>query len=152
MTPYDPSIGIAKQVLIVDASIAYDCEFTNKTYILIFRNSLHVPTLEHNLITPFILDEAGIICNYRPKIDCSEPSEAYHFIIHKDSGLRIPLKLNAIFLYFHSRKPTRTELESEDKIFFTPDSDNWNPYSNHYAKNEESMIKWQGEIIPVKIR
>ena len=54
--PFDPSIGTAKQVPIVDAAIAYDCPHTHKTYLLLTRNALYVPTLEHNLIPPFIFN------------------------------------------------------------------------------------------------
>ena len=152
VTPYDPPVGIAKQVPIVDAAITYNCKYTSKTYILIFRNALHIPTLDHNLITPFILNKAGITCNHRPKIYCKEPSIKDHGIIHKVLSLRILLKLNAIFSFFHSRKLTHLEMENEDKSFFTPSSENLNPYSKHYSENEESMIDWQGDIISTKIR
>ena len=99
ITLYDPSIGIAKQVPIVDAAIAYDCKYTSKIHILIFRNTLHVPILDHNLITPFILNEAGITCNHRQKIHWKEPSIEDHCIIHKESSLRISFKLNECFPY-----------------------------------------------------
>ena len=152
VTPYDPSIGKAKQVSIVDAAIAYDCEYTSKICILIFRNTLNIPTLEHNLITLYILNEGGIICNDRPKIQCNEPSGEGHCIIHKNSGLKKPLKLNGIFSFFHSRTSTHLEMENENKILSTLNSEYWNPYSSHYSENEESMIGGQGEVTPVKLR
>ena len=150
--PYDPSVGAAKKVHIVDAAIAYDCEYTSKTYILIFRNAPHVPTLDYNLIISFILNEAGITCYDRLKIYCTDPSIEDHCIIHKNSTLRILLKLNEIFSSFHPRTPAHLEMENEDKLFFTPNSENWNPYSKHYSENVVSMLHWQGEVIPMKIR
>ena len=57
---FDPSFGTSKHVPIEDAELAYDCKLTKKMYILIFRNALYVPSLEHNLIPPFILNEAGV--------------------------------------------------------------------------------------------
>ena len=36
----------------------------------------------------------------------------------------------------------------KDPIFLTPDSDSWDPYSNHFTDNEESMLDWEGNIQP----
>ena len=58
--PFDPSLGTVKEVPIVDAAVAYDCPYTHKTYLLMFRNALHVPSMDNNLIPPFIMHEAGL--------------------------------------------------------------------------------------------
>ena len=60
------------RVPIVDTAIAYDCQNTMKTYILIVHNTLHVKSMYHNLLTPFIVREAGLIVNNEPKIHCSD--------------------------------------------------------------------------------
>jgi hypothetical protein len=39
-----------------------------KTYLLIVRNALHVPSMQHNLIPPFIMREAGLVVNDVPKM------------------------------------------------------------------------------------
>lgn len=44
--PFDPSLGTVKAVPIVDTAISYDCPYTHKTYILMIRNALHVPTMD----------------------------------------------------------------------------------------------------------
>ena len=46
--------GIPK-VPIVDVVIAYDCPQSGQTYLIMVRNALCVPYMEHNLIPPFIL-------------------------------------------------------------------------------------------------
>ena len=46
--------GLPK-VPIVDAVIAYYCQTSGETYLLVIRNALCVPTMEINLIPPFIL-------------------------------------------------------------------------------------------------
>ena len=120
--------------------MAYDCEYSHKTYILVLRNTLYIPTLDHNLVLPFIVNKAGLVCNEKPKIYCNSPSRNYHCIFHKEAGLCIPLQLNSIFLFFHSQKPTSEELNTCDKVFLTPDSSNWNPYSDYYTQNEESKL------------
>ena len=34
----------------------------------------------------------------------------------------------------------------------TPDASDWDPYSEHYASNEESMLDWEGRMIDRKYR
>ena len=53
--PFSDELGVASDVPIVDAALAYDCPFTNYTYILIVRNALHIASMNHNLIPPFIM-------------------------------------------------------------------------------------------------
>ena len=42
--PFNPKIGQATKVPIVDAAIAHDCPYSHKTYLLIARNALHMPS------------------------------------------------------------------------------------------------------------
>jgi hypothetical protein len=56
----------AIETSIVNCAFRYDCTYTNKTYILVAHNALYVPTMDHNLIPPFILREAGLIVNETP--------------------------------------------------------------------------------------
>ena len=78
--PFDPSIGTAKSIPIVDGAIAYECQYTHKVYILILRNALYLDTLNHSLLPPFILREAGIDVNDVPKIHCDNPTAQDHSI------------------------------------------------------------------------
>jgi len=125
--PFDPSLGTVKKVPIVDAAIAYDCPYTHKTYILMFRNALHVPSMDNNLIPPFIMREAGITVNDIPKIHANDPESKDHSIAFPDTDLRIPLQLWGIFSFFHSRIPTSDEIK-------------------HYALNKESMLDYEGNM------
>ena len=43
--PFDPSLGAKRDIPIRDGALAYDCPHTHKTYILIVRNALSVPSL-----------------------------------------------------------------------------------------------------------
>ena len=146
--PFDPSLGTVKEVPIVDATVAYDCPYTHKTYILMFRNALHVPSMENNLVPPFIMREAGLLVNDVPKIHADDPEIKEHSIAFPDStDLRIPLQLWVIFSFFHSRIPTSNEIRHCDKLFMTPDSTTWDPYADHFALNEESMLDWEGNML-----
>ena len=70
---------------IVDAAIMYVDSVTGVEYILILRNVLHVPSMENNLITPFILREQGIIVNDKAKLHVTNPSENDHGIVFKET-------------------------------------------------------------------
>ena len=46
-------LGIAENVPIFDGEIAYDCQYSNQTYILIIWNCLYIKTMQYNLIPTF---------------------------------------------------------------------------------------------------
>ena len=144
--PFALELGVAENVPIVDAAIAYDCPYDHRVYILIIRNGLHIPSLDHNLIPPFIMRAGGVIINDIPKIHCDNPSVLDHCITFHNSDLKIPLQLFGTFSYFHTRTPDPTELYSCDKLFITPDSSEWNPHCESYEKNERSMLNYEGEM------
>ena len=144
--PFSSELGIAENIPIVDAALAYDCPFTHETYILIVRNALHINSMNHHLIPPFIMREAGLIVNDIPKMHCANPSIDDHCISFKDTDLRIPLQLNGIFSFFNTRKPLPSELHDKDKVFITPDASEWNPHCNSYAQNEVAMTNHEGDI------
>ena len=64
---------------IVYSAVEYDCPWSQTTYILISRNILSVPSMEHNLIPPFILLEAGLTVNDTDTIHLKEPSVDDHY-------------------------------------------------------------------------
>ena len=43
--PFDPSLGIASKIQIVDGAIVYECPYTGEIYVIIVRNALHIPHL-----------------------------------------------------------------------------------------------------------
>ena len=150
--PFDPSLGISRKIPIIDGAIAYDCPFSMKTYIFIFKNALLIPTLNHNLIPPFILREAGIKVKDVPKIQVDNPRVEDHSLYIDELDLRVPLKLNGIFSFFHTRKPTHKDLISCENMFLTPELNSWNPYSDHFADNEEAMLDWEGNMMESQFR
>ena len=84
-------------------------------------NILYVPTLEHNLIPPFILRQAtGIILNNIPKTHCQDPSKEDHC----------------------TRAPTVEDLR--DRVVTL------NLYDPSYSLMEETMIDIDGDILVPK--
>ena len=142
--------GIPK-VPIVDAVIAYDFPKSGHTCLLVARNDLCVPSMEHNLIPPFILREAGLVLHDTPKIHCNLPSAEDHSLLDGETGPRIPFTLDGTFLVFKSRSLTNEEInnvEDFETVFLTPESNKWDPYDKSYKHNEDSFMYHRGSMIP----
>ena len=114
-----------KRVPIKDMVVAYDCPYQRKTFLLIFKNALHVPSMDHNLISPFIMEEAGLIVNSKPKIHSDDVSVDDHSFFDSATDLRVPFKLRGIFSYFETRSLTPDEIMNcteYDTVYLSPDS------------------------------
>ena len=138
-----------KRFPIKDMVIAYDCPYHKKTFLLIMKNALHVPSINHNFIPSSILDEAGLEVDTNPKIHSKNLSVDGHSIFDTATELRIPLKLRGVFSYFNSRSLNSEEIhdcKSYDTIYFTPDCSNWNPANTSWAEQEDSILEFDGNI------
>jgi len=144
---FTKAAGKIERVPILDAVLAYDCPHLAKTFVLLFRNALYIPEIQHNLLPPFIVREAGHQLDECPKFQSSGPSIKNHSLYCLEVNLRIHFGLTNIISFFHTRKPTRDELEGCDKLFLTPDSTSWDPYSSHFSHYEDAMLDAEGEII-----
>ncbi len=108
---------------------------------------MHVLSMVNKLIPPFMMREAGITVNDVPKIQTEDPTESDHVIIFNKTGFWILLSLWGTFSYFPTAKPTKLMLvDPEDVYLITPT--HWNPNSNAYMFNEESMLDWEGNMQP----
>ena len=106
------------------AVIGYDCPYSGETYILVVKNALCVPSMSHNLVPPFILREAGLEVNDKPKIHCEDPSVEDHSLFDEESGLRIPFTLDGTFTVFPTCALTDKEIEQAEAystVYLTPD-------------------------------
>ena len=136
-------------VELVDAALKYESPYSGEIKILIIRRGLYVPSMTHNLLPPFMLMEAGITINEIPKIHVNSPTEEHHTITFQETNFRIPLSLHGTFSYFPTSKPSIQELEEPDDVYvLTPTI--WNPHSDAYVFNEESMLDWEGNMIHEK--
>jgi hypothetical protein len=138
-----------KLVEIVDAMFAYDDPFTLTTYLLVMRNALHILSMHHNLIPPFLMREAGLLLDETPKFQLEMPTIDNHAIVDVDTGMRTHLKLNGIFSYFTTHnliEAERDNWETYPIVFLTPDGDSWNPDSDHFAEQEDAMLDPTGSI------
>ena len=62
VTPFTPDYKPIS-VELVDAVLKYECPYCGEVKILKIRRGLHVPSMTHNLLPPFMLREAGIHIN-----------------------------------------------------------------------------------------
>ena len=83
----------SKTVSVVDTSVAYECEYTSKVYILIIRNALYFKEIDVNLIAPFIIRLTGMKVKEDPKFTETLPTLDTHSISIPDSDIRLPLAI-----------------------------------------------------------
>ena len=150
VNPFTPEYK-AITARVVDAAIRYDCPYEGQSYILIIRNVIHVPSMENNLIPPFLLREAGIIVNDKAKIHVADPTVDNHAVVFPTTGFRIRLMLWGVFSFFSSWMPTEDDMRAgHDEYVLTPER--WNPHTDAYARNEDNIVDWEGNVKEVKDR
>ena len=91
--------------------------------------------MEHNLVPPFVLREAGFIVNDTPRIHCQNVTKDSHTIISEDGDLRMPSRLHGVFSYFPSFKPDDDHYHSgssNEHYLLTPTGNDWNPNTGEY--------------------
>lgn len=140
--------GSLNEVPLVDAMIAYECRKTGKVYLLILRNALYVESMDDNLISPFILREAGLIVNEKAKQHClpGELTDDDHTIQDPESGMRIVMEIRSTFSVFDTRIPSEEDIEDGIAVIITPDGEIWDPYDSAFAENEAALLDWKGEV------
>ena len=143
--PYSPDYS-PKELSIVDAGLLYECPYSGKSYILIVRNAISVPSMVHNLVPPFIIREAGVQVKEVPKFQCEDPDVNDHAVVFDESGFRIPLALRGIFSFFPTSRPSTDDMLSNDNVYLITPS-HWNPHSEAYAQIEESFLDCNGELV-----
>ena len=100
VTPFSPDLPAMDDVEIGDVAMVWEDPRTGTPYILVMRNSLLIPTMDHNLIPPFLIREAGLFLDETPKYHASLPTVSNHSIMDSNTGMHIHLDLNGIFSYF----------------------------------------------------
>ena len=146
---FSPTLEPMK-IPIVDVCINWIDLQTDKAHFLVFKDALYVEQMEHNLIPPFLLREAGWIVNEVARIHCHDLVTEYsHCILHETKEIRIPLGLHGVFSYFPTMKPIMGEFAlttQEFKHDMTPIHYDWNPNVDDFAKAEDSYLDWQGRL------
>ncbi len=56
---FSADLPVLEGVEIGDVAIAYDDPINLVTYLLVMRNALLIPSMSHNLLPPFLIQEAS---------------------------------------------------------------------------------------------
>jgi hypothetical protein len=81
VTPFSSNLPMMEGVEIGDAAIAYDNPISHVTYLLVMQNALLIPTMNHNLILPFLIREADLYVDKTPKHQVANPMVDNHVIV-----------------------------------------------------------------------
>jgi hypothetical protein len=114
------------------------------------RNALLISSMNHNLLPPFLVREAGLFLDETPKHQAASPTIDNHSIYDMRTGMQIHLQLQGIFSYFLTRPLSLEEQENWETypiIFITPDGDSWDPHSSHFAEEEAAMVDHYGVLV-----
>ena len=121
VSPFTPDYK-PLMVPLVDATVRYDNPYNGKSYILVLWNALYVPSMDNNLIPPFMIREMGVTVNDIPKIHKEDPTVDDHAITFFETGFRIPLSLWGIFSYILTSKPTHDDLLNPNEVYIVENS------------------------------
>ena len=146
---FDPKLQ-AKELRVVNAAVAYERPETGEIIIVMINQAIHMPTLDHNLLSTMQLRLSDMIVNDCPKFLEKNPGDNSHCIICPDptgEPLRIPLRLKGVTSYFTTRKPTEQELLECHQVELTYGDPDWEPDTDVYANQEEALVDSNGLLL-----
>ena len=149
---FSPDCKTLEEVPIIHAMIKWQSPFEEEHFLLFIKNALHVPSMNNNLIPPFLIGEGGVVVNDVAKIHLNQPTKKDHSLYFPENDVHIPLSLNGIFSYFPSSKPTSQEVEECENILMLTPEGPWDPHSDVFSKNEENMLDFEGNMVEEKDR
>ncbi len=88
VTPFSADLPVMERVEIGDVAIAYEDPYSLETYLLMMRNTLLIPSMDHNLLPPFLVQEASLFLDETPKFQSTDVSLENHTIYDEVTGLR----------------------------------------------------------------
>jgi hypothetical protein len=65
--PFSSNLPTMDMVKIGDVAIVYNDPISLQTYLLVMRNALLIPTIDHNLIPPFLIQLDSLQVDETPK-------------------------------------------------------------------------------------
>ena len=141
---FTSDLGKPLRVPVLNAVVAYDCEFTGETYILVIYNALHMKSIESNLIPPFMLHLAGLEFNECPKLLSKKPGLEHHLVLFPKNDIILQFKTKGIISYLPTQPPDKSEMSYINHLVLTPASPIWDPPTFIYRYQENSMMNYRG--------
>eukprot|EP00536_Pseudo-nitzschia_multiseries_P014435 jgi/Psemu1/38635/gm1.38635_g len=143
MVLLDPLDSITAFADVAPFSDAYspmkDTDLTEAvTYIFVFGQALYFGnSLQHSLICSNQIRDCSLnVVEDTPK---HYNSSSRHSLIFWSNTfeLMVPLQADGVISYFHTRGPTKRELDTCDHVL-AMDTHTWNPYASHFVEDEEA--------------
>jgi hypothetical protein len=100
VTLFSSNLSMMDVVKIGDVALVYNDPLSLLTYLLVMRNALLIPMMDHNSIPPLLIRLAGLQVDETPKHQMASPTVDNHAIYDLETGMHIHFKLNGIFSYF----------------------------------------------------
>ena len=72
---FTSELGESMTVTVVTAAVAYDCEYTGKTFISVIYNALYFQKMETNQVPPIRMHLSGLDVDEFPKLLSGKPME-----------------------------------------------------------------------------
>ena len=108
-----------------------------KEYLLVINQAIYLgDDLKHSLLNPNQLRATGLQVDDCPR---QFDKRSTHSIMVEDPQVTIPLALHGVISYFHSRKPTPSDVEELEWITLTGTA-RWDPKDPTYSQMEDQMI------------
>ena len=111
VSPFTLDCEAVYEVPVFDDSLLYMFPYTDKPCILVASNLLHVPTMNNNIISPFIIRKAGVNVNGTTKTKMLKRTVEDHSVYFIEENFSIPLELRVVLSYFPTSKSNVRMLE-----------------------------------------
>ena len=150
VTGFTSDLGKPISVPVVNAAVAYNCEFTGKTHILVLCNALHFKRMENNAIPPFMMRLAGNEVDEFPKFLSKNRTKKNHSMYFPTQDIRIPFQLKGIISYVPTRCPTKAKIDNKEGkyLLLTPNIPTWDLHTALYKDQEHNMTDYNGHVKP----
>jgi len=144
---FSSSIGVLKEVPIVNAAVAYNHPTTGETVILIINQALYFDdNIEHLLLNPNQMKANGVEVDNIPMH--LSAGKSTHSILFPEAKYRIPLNLHGVISYFNIRTPTLQEINTCETLTLTSQGIEWQPYSPEVHEQE---LQYKSEFKGISI-
>ena len=145
---FSDELGQPMRVRVIDAVVMFEDETNGESYLLVIRNALSVPSMNHHLIPPFMMRLAGLEVDKCAKFLSKSPSIENHSIYFPEEDVRIPMSIHNIFSYIPTRLPSPQDIEdlADKQLELTPQLPRWDPQTDYYQQHEADMVNYRGQI------